>query len=231
MKKSSASFTLAKLGQSGPSNAGSLSWLSGSRQQVISALPIEGQVAIINPFEAGAFMIFRLTKEEVLKARAEFFEDVIAHLGSQPQAIDEKLEQVKYYCDPVLPSIIADAAFGDFYIDINPFFAGRMWPLAYSMWQIGQTLRIAIILQAHTEEARWFDPEEFAELWPHAEMKPMNRGQKLFLEWRFDVPEFHTNYAVREGFALGMRHMHFRTLKAIRVLAGKAAALPLPSAA
>lgn len=163
----------------------------------------------------------RLTKEEVLKARADFFGDVVAHLGSQPQEIDEKLEQVKYYCEPDLKSLISDASFGDFYIDINPFFAGKMWPLAYSMWQIGQTLRIAIILQSHTEDARWLEPEEFGQLWPGFEMEVIQRGAKMFLEWRFDVPDFHVNYAIREGFALGMRHLHFRTLKAIRMLAGR----------
>jgi hypothetical protein len=163
----------------------------------------------------------RLTKEEVVRARGEFFNDVVAHLEAQPQEIDDKLEQVKFYCAPDRSTLISDAAFGDFYIDVNPFFAGRMWPLAYSMWQIGLSLRIAIILQSHTEDARWLEPEEFAQLWPGVEMNLIQRGPKMFLEWRFDVPDFHTNYAVREGFALGMRHLHFRTLKAIRMLAGR----------
>lgn len=165
-----------------------------------------------------------LSKEEVCKSRAEFFSDVMEALATQPKPIDETLEQVKYYYEPDRSSLISDADYGDFYVEINPVFAGKMWPLAYSMWQIGKQLRVAIILQAHTEDVRWADPEEFAELWPGATMEVMTRGGKMFLEWRFDVPDFHTDYSVREGFALGMRHLHFRTLKTVRVLASRTAA-------
>ena len=163
-------------------------------------------------------MTHTLTKEDVLRARADFFAEVLAALKTPPKAIDEKLEQGKYYHPPVDSSLIADADYGDFYIEINPVFGGHSWPLAYSMWQIGQELRIAIILQAHSEDAPWADPQEFAELWPESSMGAISRGEKQFLEWRFQTPDFHTNYAVRERFALGMRHLHFRTLKAIRAL-------------
>lgn len=165
-----------------------------------------------------------LSKEEVLQSRAEFFGDVLAFLQASPRAIDEALEQVKYYIEPNMVGLINDPEFGDFYVKIDPFFGGKVWPLAYSMWQIGQQLRVAIILQAHSEDAPYADPSEFAELWPGVAMAQIQRGAKLYLEWRFDVPDFHTNYAVREGFALGMRHLHFRALKAIRVLASRLAA-------
>lgn len=171
----------------------------------------------------------KLTKEDVRQARVEFFADVVEALCSQPKPIDEKLEQVKYYHSPVEGSLISDADFGDFYIEINPVFSGRMWPLAYSIWQTGQELRVAIIVHSVTEDARWADPEEFSDLWGGVEMRIMQRGAKQFLEWRFEVTDFHSNYAVREKFVLGMRHLHFRTLKAIRGLGPKGSVPGLPA--
>lgn len=162
-----------------------------------------------------------LTKDSVHIARGEFFEDVIRHLSAPPKPIDETLGQVKYYFDPKPEGLICDIEYGDFYIQIDPFFAGRVWPLAYSMWQIGEKLRIAVILQAHSEDAPMADPQEFNDLWPNSTMHHMQRGTRLFLEWRFDVPGFHTNFALREEFSLGMRHLHFRVLKAVRELARK----------
>lgn len=168
-------------------------------------------------------MIEKLTKEDVLNARGEFFSDVLRHIQAPPKPIDDTLEQVKYYFEPKIDTMIKDVDYGDFYIQIDPFFGGRVWPLAYSIWQIGEQLRVAIILQSHSEDAPLADPSEFEELWPNVQMTHIQRGAKLFIEWRFDVPNFHTNYAVREGFALGMRHLHFRALKAVRVLANKMA--------
>lgn len=168
-----------------------------------------------------------LTKEMVHDARRQFFDDVLLHISAAPKAIDEALEQVKYYFEPKAEGMIMDVEYGDFYIEINPFFSGRVWPLAYSMWQIGGQLRVAIILQSYSEDATMADPEEFSELWQSSPMTHFFRGSKLFLEWRFDVPDFHENYATREGFALGMRHLHFRTLKAIRVLATKSTSVSL----
>ena len=168
-------------------------------------------------------MSFRLTKEEVLQTRAEFFQDVAKHLAAAPKAIDDKLEQLKFYFEPRAESMISDAEYGDFYIEINPFFSGKSWPLAYSMWQIGDELRVAIIFEGPSELAVACDPGEFASLWSEAPSRTMTRGAKTFLEWRFEVPGFHLDYAAREKYALGMRHMHFRALKAMRMLANNEA--------
>jgi hypothetical protein len=164
-----------------------------------------------------------LTKKEVLESREEFFKDVAKHLAAAPKPIDEKLEQVKFYFQPQEESLIMDVEYGDFYIEINPFFAGKQWPLAYSMWQIGDELRIAIILEGASELAPTCDSAEFAGLWSEAPMHIMARGAKTFLEWRFVVPGFHLDYSAREKYSLGMRHMHFRALKAIRMLAASEA--------
>lgn len=166
-------------------------------------------------------MDHRVTKEEVRNARKEFFQDVVDALSTQPKPIDVKLEQVKYYYEPDMSSLISDADYGDFYIEINPVVAGKSWPLAYSMWQIGHQLKVAIILQSHTEDIQWAAPNEFVDLWPNSPMESRLGGGKMFLDWTFDVPDFHTDYAVRERYALGMRHLHFRTLKAVRELAAR----------
>ena len=165
--------------------------------------------------------MINLDKNIVHLSRQEFFDNVVKYLSTSPKKIDEALEQIKYYFEPNMDSLIHDVEYGDFYIEINPFFAGKVWHLAYSMWQIGKVLKIAVILQNDSEGLTIADPEEMENLWPGSEMTMISRGSKIYLEWTFDVPDFHVNFATREGYALGMRHLHFRVLKSLRVLSQK----------
>ena len=37
----------------------------------------------------------------------------------------------------------------------------------------------------------------------------------VFYDWEFEVPELYDNYKNQEKYILGVRHMHFRTMKVI----------------
>lgn len=161
-----------------------------------------------------------LTKEAVEAARKEFFDQCLVALNTPPQPIDEALEQNQYYVAPSEAHGILDEKLGDFLVVIDPVFSGQRWPLSYSLWQIGDVLKIAIIFQGLGDQAPSWDPEEFNTLWGFAPQLLL-RGNKSFHEWTFSVPDFHTNYATREKFSLGLRHMHFRTIKVLRAMADK----------
>lgn len=162
-----------------------------------------------------------LTKEEAIAARKEFFEEALTALRTPPQKIDEALDQVQYYLPPLLnEDLVIDPVLGDFFVVIDPVLGGKKWPLAYSMWQTGENLKIALVFENEADLTWDWGAEEFQGLWPDAPpAQVLRRAHKTFFEWSFDVPGFHQNYAARERFALGLRHMHFRTLKALRGVA------------
>lgn len=164
-----------------------------------------------------------LTKEMAHQARADFFQETMAALRTPPQPIDEALDQRQYYFPPAEALCIQDTSLGDFLVVIDPVFFGQKWPLSYSMWQIGEQLKIAVILEGPGEHAPAWDPLEFNDLWGDQAGPPvaLNRGSKIFYEWTFQLPGFHSNYAMRERFSLGMRHMHFRALKVLQAMAEK----------
>lgn len=165
-----------------------------------------------------------LTKEEAHRARNDFFQETLSALLTPPGPIDEALDQRQYYFPPAEALSIQDVPLGDFLVVIDPSFFGQKWPLSYSMWQIGEQLKIAVILEGPGEQAPAWDPAEFSDLWGDqaGHPKTLTRGNKSFYEWTFQVPGFHSNYAMRERFSLGMRHMHFRALKVLQAMAEKA---------
>lgn len=162
----------------------------------------------------------KLLKEEVWATRQEFFEQISSTLKTPPQKIDECLKQAQYYFPPLETDAIQDEKLGDYFVRINPAFEGVEWPLAYSVWQVGERLQLAVILSKASEVAMAWDAEEFDSLWGEAGAPAKHtRGDLSFYEWGFQVPGFHQNYAIRERFILGMRHMHFRILRALRKMA------------
>lgn len=147
--------------------------------------------------------------------------ETMAALKTPPQPIDEALDQHQYYVPPAEALCIMDPALGDFLVVVDPSFFGQKWPLSYSMWQIGEQLKIAVVLAGPGEQAPSWEPSEFNDLWGTGSPETLNRGDKTFYEWAFHVPGFHSNYALRERFSLGMRHMHFRALKVLQGMAEK----------
>jgi len=52
------------------------------------------------------------------------------------------------------------------------------------------------------------------------EPKQFIRGDKMFYEWEFNVPNFYDSYLTQERYILGIRHMHFRVMRIVHDACG-----------
>lgn len=166
-----------------------------------------------------------MDKSLAIKVRDEFFDQVIDLLNMPPRSMDALLLQAQYYVPIKVEDIIKDSELGDFFVPINPSFQGRSWTMGYSVWQFGTELRIALMTQSQKEEECFLsiinseNKTSLDELWDNAiEHSLYKRENFYFYEWRFNATEFLSSYAVRETFALGIRHMHFRVLRVLKKL-------------
>lgn len=161
-----------------------------------------------------------MNKQKAIEVRTEFFQDVLDLVNMPPRAMDALLLQAQYHVGIDASNIICDADLGDLFIPINPSFRGVNWVMGYSLWQIGTVLKIAVMTQASSPEQCFLthvNEQELQDFWPTAHEANLNRREQFyFYEWSFDVPDFLEKYPVRESFALGMRHMHFRVLRVLK---------------
>lgn len=159
-----------------------------------------------------------MTKEELLNQRNAFFKEVASHIQTAPSRIDEILNQNKYYVRPSNEDIIINSNYGDMIIKINGSFYGRNFHLFYSLWQVSDTIKIGIAL-CDEELHGAFTSDTHNEVyyiwgWKNDPKIDVARGI-VFYDWEFDVPNLYDSYKNQERFILGVKHMHFRTMRII----------------
>lgn len=161
-----------------------------------------------------------MDRKKAIEVRNDFFDHILHLINMPPRAMDALLLQAQYHVGIDQANVINDSELGDLFIPINPSFRGVSWVMGYSLWQIGTVLKVAVMTQAASPDEcflRDIDAKELEDFWPTAQNGVLNRREQFyFYEWSFDVPDFLENYAVRESFALGMRHMHFRVLRLLK---------------
>lgn len=159
-----------------------------------------------------------MNKQELLNNREIFFKQISEHILKEPTKIDHILNQDKYYIRPNLEDIIINVEYGDMVIKINGKFYDKEFNIFYSLWQLSDTLKIGIALSDDDLQGA-FSSDTHNEAyyiwgWKNDPKVDIARGC-VFYDWEFEVPNLYDNYKEQERFILGVRHMHFRTMRII----------------
>lgn len=159
-----------------------------------------------------------MDKIELLDRRGEFFTEIANHIQKEPTTVDVILKQDKYYIKPATNDIVVNSEFGDMIIKINGKFYDKEFSIFYSLWQFSNTLKIGIALNDDELQGA-FTSDTHNEVyyiwgWKNDPKVDIARGC-VFYDWEFEVPDLYESYKCRERFILGIRHMHFRTMRII----------------
>lgn len=162
--------------------------------------------------------LMKLTKENLIEMRTEFFKAVYEQIKKEPTRIDEILQQKQYYISPDLEQSFYDAEAGDFCICVNGEFFEKKFVIYYSLWQLGEMLRVGVKIEDEELQGA-FASDTHNEVFYIWGMKNDPRVDvahgSVFYDWEFEVPELYDNYKKQERFILGARHMHFRVMRII----------------
>lgn len=158
-----------------------------------------------------------MDKKKLFNSRADFFNDIVDNITRLPQKIDKILNQDIYYINPISIDILNDPINGDLAIPFKGEFHNKQFEVMYTIWQIGENLRIGIALHDETLQ-------DMFELDAHNEVESIWNGNRptveashgyLFYDWFFETPDLYNSYTHQERFIQGIRHMHFRVMKII----------------
>ncbi len=155
---------------------------------------------------------------EVWGKRKTFFNNVLEHLMRDPIDIDFLLKQDKYYIKPKKDSLILNEKTGDWAIKVEGNFFNTPFVLWYSMWQVGNKLRVTMILEetnimpAFVED----DHHEVNTFWGENQHPNIDTThESLLYDWDFFNTNLYESYLTQEVYVLGIRHMHFRAMRII----------------
>lgn len=159
-----------------------------------------------------------MDKTTLIAHREEFFNEIIKHMNTPPSRVDKVLNQEKYYIKPNPDDVIINSEYGDMIIKITGKFYDKDFEIFYSLWQVSDSLKIGIAL-SDDELQGAFTADTHNEVyyiwgWKSDPKVDIARGC-VFYDWEFDVPTLYESYKVQERFILGVKHMHFRTMRII----------------
>lgn len=159
-----------------------------------------------------------MDKLTLLAKRQEFFEQIMKHLNTPPSKIDQILNQDKYYVYPDLNNSFINSEYGDMVIQINAEFHKKKFNIFYSLWQLGDTLKIGIALNDYELQGAFASDthNEIYYIWGVKNEPKIDVARGcVFYDWEFEVPHLYDNYKNQERFILGCKHMHFRVMRII----------------
>lgn len=158
--------------------------------------------------------ILGFKKQWALRARERFFNEIVHLMSAPPDQVAITFGQTTY-CERVdLPNVISQPEYGTLYIPMKAEFEGVTCDHAWSIYQTGERLRIAVILSGGLERAVLVDwNQEMAMLWPGVAMQQLDRKDLTLYEWTFNDCRVYQDFVAQESFALNMRHCQARVLR------------------
>jgi hypothetical protein len=157
-----------------------------------------------------------MDKATLIAKRTEFFKAILEQLRRTPARIDQILQQSGFYMPIDEDNTFFDADTGDFAICVKGDFHGKQFDVYYSLWQLGDMLRIGVAI--YDEELQGaFASDTHNEVFYIWGMKNDPRVDVahgcVFYDWEFEVKDLYDSYKNQERFILGARHMHFRVMR------------------
>ena len=173
--------------------------------------------ALRHAFAHAAVLRHHWQREQVTAARARFFEEVHASCAQEAGEIDVMMGQ-----DDVIRGVVAlrpsiDARMGTLMMSVETDFFGQRHEYSYSLFQLGNQLKIGVLLSGGLEQAPLVDSHmELTSLWPGVEATAHSRAGAVLYDWSFEVAGLYEHWLAQERFVLGMRHFHVRFLRVVR---------------
>lgn len=159
-----------------------------------------------------------MNKITLVEQRKQFFEEILAQIKKQPARIDEILQQTMYYVPPNDEKTFFDPEAGDFAICIEGKFFDKEFTIYYSLWQLGDMLRIGVKIEDEELQGCFASDthNEVFYIWGKKNDPRVDVAHgSVFYDWEFEVPTLYDSYRNQERFVLGTRHMHFRVMRII----------------
>lgn len=179
----------------------------------------------------------------VLSIRDQFFDSLLHEWSRPPEDIDVLMGQDNCFypadfikknvtsvkTETLDPIMIKDIKNGLLAVSITPDFnkgyltdkGNVRW--VYSILQAGDWLRYGLLIQGDPKKI--FEYEQNHEymasvesIWDRPCDHQIRDTAGLLLEWRFQEPDFYTNFVIRERFLIIARHLHFRLGRLIKPL-------------
>jgi hypothetical protein len=154
------------------------------------------------------FMNAEAQKNFAIENRTMFFNEIEAKLSIPPGEIDAVMCQNQHYITPK-KARISNPSMGNLLIDIDT----GQGVLMYSIYQIGKILRIGVLMSESLFQ--YGLKHEYSGMWG-SEVTISPRGKLTMVEWAFDEPDLLGSWSTQEKYVLGIRHMHFRLLTALK---------------
>lgn len=157
-----------------------------------------------------------MDKATLVAKRTEFFQAILDQLRREPARIDHILQQAQFYMPINEENTFFDAATGDFAIAIKGDFHGKSFDVFYSVWQLGDLLRIGVAIYDEELQGAFASDthNEVFYIWGMENDPRVDVAHGcVFYDWEFNVKDLYDSYKNQEKFILGSRHMHFRVMR------------------
>ncbi len=158
-----------------------------------------------------------MNKETLVKLRTEFFNNILSSIKLKPSKVDQLLKQDKFFILPDTEKSVFSPETGDLALYFKGEFHDMKFEFFYSIWQIGNLLKVGIAIFDNLESAFSDDTHnELYLIWGKKHQVNIDFARECsFYDWEFDATNIYKNYQEQERFIFGIRHMHFRVLRII----------------
>lgn len=157
-----------------------------------------------------------MTKEEIYIHRINFFNDIIHILKRDLGELDKIFKQEKYMVQLKDEDFFTDPVYGELMCKIKHQFFGENFELLYSIWQVGDILKIGFLV---SDEKLYnaFASNQITnmDIWNGEGNLTINERQGIFYDWSFKTKDLYGSYLNQEKYIMGVRHMHISLLKII----------------
>lgn len=146
--------------------------------------------------------------------RKDFFDAILWAISMPPGEIDKKMGQDINFFPPSKDGLVIDPIMGNLIMHVYPTFHGKEYHYWYSIWQIGLSLKIGVVLEGDLKIAPIMEGQnEIEKIWGKTFPEVHDRDGSSMYQWSFEDKDLFVNWINRERFILGMRHCHFRMLR------------------
>lgn len=154
------------------------------------------------------------TRNAFTQRRRFLFDTILEACSRHVHESGVVMKQDQYYVPVSRSDAIIDAPNGELIFHVKAEFFDMDCSHTYSIWQLGDILKVGLLLKDGLEQAFLVDwHNEIKELWNGASMKQFDRTGTTLYEWTFNVPQLYDHWKHQEAYVLGMRHCHQRILR------------------
>lgn len=155
-----------------------------------------------------------LSRRRMVARRGYFFAEMLQICRTAPDAASAVMGQDSFDFSAEEDGAVIDAENGILIFNIPASFYGKDCRHTYSIWQIGDDLKIGVLLSDGLDLAPVLDVhQEIQTLWGQTPPSLRNKAGSSMYEWSFTVPTLYDSWIEQERFVRGMKHCKMRILR------------------